>query len=73
MRNDRQMVCCNYRFLFPIIFFFGSFLQQLHWLHVQSCVLYKQCLLTYKVCRDKATKYISNLVSTVPAIATLPS
>ena len=48
----------------------GSSLQQLHWLPIRSRVLYKQCLLMYKVNRGQAPKYISDLVSTVAATAT---
>jgi len=49
-----------------------SSLRQLHWLLIQSRVLYKQCILMYKVNCSQAPKYISDLVNTVAATATLP-
>ena len=54
----------------------GSSLQQLHWLPIRSRVLYKQCLLMYKVNHGQSPKYISDQVthvSTVAATATRSS
>jgi len=48
----------------------SSSLQQLHWLPIWSRVLYKQCILMYKVNCGQALKYITDFVGTVAAMAT---
>jgi len=51
----------------------SSSLQRLHWLPIRSRVLYKQCILMYRINCGQAPKYITDVVSTVAATATRSS